>query len=885
MVGLSKKLWIGAVCFTALFSACMVGGKTAWAQEGSDRDADPGFAQAEGGNGETPQNAANAGPVRLARFAYISGNVTFRCDDHSEWAAATVNMPLRQGAQIWVTDGGRAEIQFDDGSMVRFGNGAVATLQTLYSDADGEFTEINLSDGLAYLHLRQDHSIYQVDTPLVSVKAVGPAKVRVGAGEGVEVGVHAGRATVEGSQGNATLEAGDYLDLHDANDAYNVRNMPRADSWASWNEERDQLEEAAAEGASHRHLPSNIDIVSGDLDAYGSWRNDPQYGYVWCPRALAVDWRPYNYGHWVWVNPFGWTWVSDEPWGWAPYHYGTWVHASYGWGWCPGPTCQYWSPAVVHFSECEGRVAWVPLAPVEVHYPPVLAIGFRGGNWAAFFSIGQAAVYYPVSSSYCEARPFNTVYVNRVTYVNNVTVINNYNNLSPSTSRYQMSAEYFAANHNTYLNGRSFVPVNARVGGASAVSVGAFGGRGTYTAMTASQSVAHFTQGRTVTAPSGNSAPVAGPQIVKPTAEALAPTRTFVRTATTTPPALNRSVYRAPVAPTIARSAQPITPAGVPLPNRGPRAGNANTGSALSGNNTSSGRTGQTGVNSGGRGFTSNGNGTSGTSNGTQRGSTTGTTGTTGSSASDAARRARESLGVPTRGSSSSTGSSGQSSGRNDSSNGTGRGSSGNGENHGNTSGNGSGRSNPPSNGSGNGSGSSSGGYSGRGSSGNNGGGSSNSGSGSSGRGSSSGNGGNSSGSSNSGGYSGRGSSGNNGNSSGSSSGNSGRGSSSGNNGGGSSNSGNSSGSSGRGYSSGSNGNSSGGSGGNSGRGSSGGSEGSGGRGSSSGNGGGSSNNSGGRGSSSGNNGGGGGRSDNGSGHSDHSSDNSGNGRDNSTRH
>ena len=29
--------------------------------------------------------------------------------------------PLRQGAQIWVSDGGRAEIQFDDGSLLRLG--------------------------------------------------------------------------------------------------------------------------------------------------------------------------------------------------------------------------------------------------------------------------------------------------------------------------------------------------------------------------------------------------------------------------------------------------------------------------------------------------------------------------------------------------------------------------------------------------------------------------------------------------------------------------------------------------------------------------------------------------------------------------------------------
>jgi hypothetical protein len=42
------------------------------------------------------------------------------------------------------------------------------------------------------------------------------------------------------------------------------------------------------------------------------------------------------YGRWVWVVPWGWTWVDDAPWGFAPFHYGRWVYVSY-WAWVPGP--------------------------------------------------------------------------------------------------------------------------------------------------------------------------------------------------------------------------------------------------------------------------------------------------------------------------------------------------------------------------------------------------------------------------------------------------------------------------------------------------------------------------------------------------------------------
>src|SRR5690348_13272094 len=52
-----------------------------------------------------PDNSDNNAPVRLARFSMVSGNVTWRRDDDAEWSLATMNLPVREGAQIWVTEG------------------------------------------------------------------------------------------------------------------------------------------------------------------------------------------------------------------------------------------------------------------------------------------------------------------------------------------------------------------------------------------------------------------------------------------------------------------------------------------------------------------------------------------------------------------------------------------------------------------------------------------------------------------------------------------------------------------------------------------------------------------------------------------------------------
>src|ERR1700750_3213455 len=74
------------------------------------------------------------------------------------------------------------------------------------------------------------------------------------------------------------------------------------------------------------------DISSQDfydsLAPYGTWVSDPQYGDVWVPDA-EDDFTPYGtQGHWV-LTDYGYTWVSDYPWGWATFHYGRWHYDDY----------------------------------------------------------------------------------------------------------------------------------------------------------------------------------------------------------------------------------------------------------------------------------------------------------------------------------------------------------------------------------------------------------------------------------------------------------------------------------------------------------------------------------------------------------------------------
>ena len=101
-----------------------------------------------------------------------------------------------------------------------------------------------------------------------------------------------------------------------------------------------------------------------NLQPYGTWVSDPDYGNVWVP-DVEDGFRPYaTRGHWV-ETDYGNTWVSNYPWGWATFHYGRWRFDNYyGWEWIPG---HHWAPAWVSWrhGRHNGRAyyGWAPLTP------------------------------------------------------------------------------------------------------------------------------------------------------------------------------------------------------------------------------------------------------------------------------------------------------------------------------------------------------------------------------------------------------------------------------------------------------------------------------------------------------------------------------------------
>jgi uncharacterized protein YacL (UPF0231 family) len=167
-------------------------------------------------------------------------------------------------------------------------------------------------------------------------------------------------------------------------------------------------------------------VFHDSLSSYGSWFDTQDYGYVWQPAVVHQSgWRPYTRGHWV-CTDYGWTWVSEEPFGWATYHYGRWaLLRGYGWIWVPG---YEWAPAWVTWRESGSHIGWAPLPPETLAY----SRHRWGSSVEVSFGIG------PLWFSFIEYRNFgrpvrhhylpvarNSYFISNTTNITNIYVQNN----------------------------------------------------------------------------------------------------------------------------------------------------------------------------------------------------------------------------------------------------------------------------------------------------------------------------------------------------------------------------------------------------------------------------------------------------------------------------
>jgi len=344
-------------------------------------------------------------PNRAVRLSYVDGQVQIVQGGQTITDQAVMNTPLFEGMQLTTSDSGRAEIQFEDGSVARLSPDSSITLSVLRGAGPSGDAEMTLNNGLAYFELQGTSESGQMAVHFGDATATASGftvlRIKMDTPPG-ELAVFSGNAHVDRGNGALALDlhGGESVTLSPASPSvYVLAESIDPDSWDTWNSDRDQA--LTAQAATETGAASNIspdesqNPAWSDLDANGNWYDVPGQGYVWSPYDAAnAGWDPYGYGDWTYSPGYGYIWASGYNWGYLPYSCGAWnFYNGFGWGWAPGMGgCQPWWGSGFYGGPRFGgflpggyrppRRPVVPPGPVRGHPIPMIAVnrGFHGGG-------------------------------------------------------------------------------------------------------------------------------------------------------------------------------------------------------------------------------------------------------------------------------------------------------------------------------------------------------------------------------------------------------------------------------------------------------------------------------------------------------------------------
>jgi len=312
-----------------------------------------------------PVSAVPQAQERVARLSHVEGHVSFQHAGDPDWNAASMNMALMPADRIYTGNDGRAEIQIDDGSVLRLAERTDVEILSLRED----LVQFRLLVGLASLTTRSSIP-FEISTPAASFSTLRPGAYRFDVLENGDSDaiVRKGVLSAANDRFAQQVDSGELIHVTAGLQGSHVLSRyDQRDAWDEWNDRRDADFTAYD---SRKYLPEYVYAGASDLDRHGRWVVFDSYGPAWVPLYVDTGWSPYWHGRWHHRPSWGWTWVSYEPWGWLPYHYGSWhFNASFGWGWIPGPSFSFhfWSPGRVRFYHGPGGISWCPLGPGDYY--------------------------------------------------------------------------------------------------------------------------------------------------------------------------------------------------------------------------------------------------------------------------------------------------------------------------------------------------------------------------------------------------------------------------------------------------------------------------------------------------------------------------------------
>jgi hypothetical protein len=308
------------------------------------------------------------GPIgeTFARIRFAESILTLERPVEGDVQQAFANCPVAPGDVVSTRDG-RAEVELADSSSVFLDVHTRVEFRALTdaSNTQENSTVLLLEAGAMRLDVGDSaagEGSFEVDTAAGSIYLLSAGAFRIEVRDGQTTLVsYRGAAELSGDEGSVLVRSGQRSVVQSERAPSEPRRWlaSASDALDQFHAQRldDEATSEAGGATVQGELPEEIRPYASELSVYGAWSTMPGFGRVWKPECAAT-WSPYARGYWSW-HPVGWIWISSEPWGWAPYHYGRWEYlSSQGWFWIPGSV---WGGAWVAFAIGTAQVGWCPL--------------------------------------------------------------------------------------------------------------------------------------------------------------------------------------------------------------------------------------------------------------------------------------------------------------------------------------------------------------------------------------------------------------------------------------------------------------------------------------------------------------------------------------------
>src|SRR5881296_2942854 len=213
---------------------------------------------------------------RIARLSLIEGHVSFQHSQEVEWSAASINMALQPADRIYTGEDGRAEIQFDDGSVMRL---AAKTDIEILSLTD-ELIQVRILIGLSTLSVQSSVN-FEINTPAAAFNTARKGVYRIDVNENGDTDaiVRKGILDAANNKFSRRIESGDLL--HVTTGAEGTETLSRYEARDEWDEWNDRRNADLLAYESRKYLPDYASVGANDLDRYGRWISVDDYGPAW----------------------------------------------------------------------------------------------------------------------------------------------------------------------------------------------------------------------------------------------------------------------------------------------------------------------------------------------------------------------------------------------------------------------------------------------------------------------------------------------------------------------------------------------------------------------------------------------------------------------------